>query len=501
MAMTSRCNLHCVMCDHGIRKVEKQDFQPELIVKAKDFMASASLVDLTGLGEPMMSELFWEILDQFPVTSDSKDDEFVLMFNSNGTLLNQRNIERILKSRARKIRISLDSADPELFRLIRGTNLDPIVEKVRALMQQRDRLGRKYPRIGVEMTLMRANLHGMCEMIDLCSSMGVDFLEVWSLNQIGDAAKRWNVDKGEWSFQYANEMVDGLPKDELSKAVDRFYEHARIRDFPVCSLILGESRISHDSILQENTLLFGEESGPWVENSIRCSLPWKELRITYEGHVYACCWARKAIGDLRVQTLEEIWKSAAMQEMRSDLVRGVVPDLCEGASCSYVRGNDQKKWVIDPRAHQAVELVATAVRYSLDTGVHDLEQHHGRPLRWTNGHAVFHVDPQGSVGHYALRAKFWYIGDATFAISVNGNEVYRNKIPRRGLDEEIQLGTFHPGVSFTIQIESSVRKMPDDPRDLGVAMESLLLIPRLDTAKATANRKSAGLFSILSNRR
>jgi len=84
MTMTSRCNLRCVMCDHGIRNVEKQDFKADLVDMAGDFITSASLVDLTGLGEPMLSDLFWNILQKFPVSAESGDGEFFLTFNSNG---------------------------------------------------------------------------------------------------------------------------------------------------------------------------------------------------------------------------------------------------------------------------------------------------------------------------------------------------------------------------------------------------------------------------------
>src|SRR5271163_3557291 len=109
MAMTSRCNLRCVMCHHGIRNIKKEDFQPDLVDMAGDFIASASLVDLTGLGEPMFSPLFWAVLGKFPVSPDAADGQFFLTFNSNGTLLNELNIEKVLQSRVRKVRVSLDS--------------------------------------------------------------------------------------------------------------------------------------------------------------------------------------------------------------------------------------------------------------------------------------------------------------------------------------------------------------------------------------------------------
>src|SRR5215475_6264054 len=166
MTMTSRCNLRCVMCDHGIRNVKKEDFKSDLVDMAGDFIASASLVDLTGLGEPLLSDLFWTILDKFPATANPADGEFFLTFNTNGTLLNETNVERILKSRVRKIRVSVDSSDPDLFRKIRGTNLKPILEGLRRLIEKRNELGRSYPKIHVNMTLMRANLGDVRNMVD-----------------------------------------------------------------------------------------------------------------------------------------------------------------------------------------------------------------------------------------------------------------------------------------------------------------------------------------------
>jgi hypothetical protein len=48
MAMTSRCNLRCVMFDHGRRHDEKQDFDENLFNNIGNFIDSATMVDLTG---------------------------------------------------------------------------------------------------------------------------------------------------------------------------------------------------------------------------------------------------------------------------------------------------------------------------------------------------------------------------------------------------------------------------------------------------------------------
>jgi MoaA/NifB/PqqE/SkfB family radical SAM enzyme len=476
MTMTSRCNLRCVMCDHGIRNVKKEDFKADLVDKAGDFISSASLVDLTGLGEPMLSDLFWRILAKFPVSAEPTDKEFFLTFNSNGTLLNTRNIERILLSRVRKIRISIDSPDPELFGRIRGTDLAPIVAGLRNLIAQRNALGRKFPRIGVEMTLMRANLDGLHPMVELCADLGADFLEVWSLNQVSEESrKNWQVQKNDWTFDYTEQMVDNLHDGILSAAIDSLYDEAAKRGLSISTLILGNWRATGE-LFADNHQFFGEKqpTGRWQEKSIKCNLPWKELRITYDGDVFACCWGPAPIGNLRTQTLEDIWKCVAIEDMRTDLINGVIPRLCSGAACPEIKGRRRPliDWKYDPSVGEFLELSSVPATFEPDSGLYGLETYQGRPLRWTNGAAEFSVEPQID-GPFSLFVKLWNIQKENVTISVNGIKVYAARVPAGGLETMISIGS---GTSFVIRLESNTFQTSATARRLGVAIENLRLV-------------------------
>jgi hypothetical protein len=69
----------------------------------------------------------------------------------------------------------------------------------------------------------------------------------------------------------------------------------------------------------------------WKKDSIRCSLPWKELRVTYKGDVFACCWGLKPIPNLKDESMSGTWNGEAMRRMRRDLVDGKVPDVARSA--------------------------------------------------------------------------------------------------------------------------------------------------------------------------
>jgi MoaA/NifB/PqqE/SkfB family radical SAM enzyme len=119
---------------------------------------------------------------------------------------------------------------------------------------------------------------------------------------------------------------------EGNRAVDGLRQKGRstIRVF-----VLGEWNVSED---YPPAWTDSAEPDPvtWQENSIRCSLPWREMRTDYDGGVTACCWGPKKLGSLREQTMKEIWNGETMQEMRSDLVAGRVPDACKGSACQFL---------------------------------------------------------------------------------------------------------------------------------------------------------------------
>lgn len=71
-----------------------------------------------------------------------------------------------------------------------------------------------------------------------------------------------------------------------------------------------------------------------------CTYPWRSVVVLWDGRVVPCCRdadAALVLGDLRTQSLEEIWSGAAARQLRAQLQRGDVPcgHLCDG--CGWRR--------------------------------------------------------------------------------------------------------------------------------------------------------------------
>ena len=66
------------------------------------------------------------------------------------------------------------------------------------------------------------------------------------------------------------------------------------------------------------------------ESKTFCIYPWIHLHAYPTGEAYPCCHAEMThpVGNCRTQTLEEIWRGSAMQQLRSDMLDGTPNAAC-----------------------------------------------------------------------------------------------------------------------------------------------------------------------------
>jgi radical SAM protein with 4Fe4S-binding SPASM domain len=152
--------------------------------------------------------------------------------------------------------LSQDSLDPETYRSIRGrvARASLADTHIRELVRLRDEGGYDTA-ITLQMINMDANNDEAARFIEYCAEVGVDRGVVIRL--------------GRWDFD--------------------------------------------DSYIEQ----FGEVTAPGY--TAPCSLPWTALVALWDGRIVPCCHdynGEVVLGDLRTQSLDEIWGSAAAREFR-----------------------------------------------------------------------------------------------------------------------------------------------------------------------------------------
>jgi radical SAM protein with 4Fe4S-binding SPASM domain len=285
---TSVCNLRCPMCPQAIDAVKGDtgyidvDLYKKIVDEAKDFVLE---INLFFRGEPLLHKQMSEILRY------GRDRGVRLHVNTNATILREAQARMLIEDGASKVTISFDGPDKEQYEKMRkGAKYERTLENVRAFL----RLVADYRRNGwpTPYTVMQVILPYDPQ------SPGPD---------VPDHMKA---------------LFEGLPVDEW----DPLWPHGWA------------------GVMQENGVV---QAQPYGENYHPCNWLWKSLAIYWDGRVASCCAdfsGDQVIGNVKTQSLRDIWNGPGMVGLRTLQVEGRHKDapLCSG--CDALWQKDSPAW-------------------------------------------------------------------------------------------------------------------------------------------------------------
>src|SRR4051812_10067512 len=145
---TNRCNLLCTTCPRTFEALEPPaDMSWELFTAIVDQFPRIGRVVLHGVGEPMMVPALPRMIRNL------KDRGIYVLFNTNGTLLTRRKGRELIDSGLDELRVSIDAAEPQTFKLVRGRDMFArIVRNVRAFRGLQRELAVERPRVSLWLT-------------------------------------------------------------------------------------------------------------------------------------------------------------------------------------------------------------------------------------------------------------------------------------------------------------------------------------------------------------
>lgn len=221
--INNACNLRCVHCypDSGIET--KKAFEDKDFRKIRENLQGIhfSRVFLSG-GEPILDKNFYRYLE---IALEISDDVFIC---SNGTLLTDEKISELVQAGVKGVVLSLQALDSKLAKTIYG---NPKVPEL--VFEAINRVKDHGLSLGVEMTIMKHNMHIVDELITKLSERNVDFISFKRLLPVGRGASeeicvsqeeqyetlkkiyRWQLDHPEIRFNvhdplYGTILYDGF---------------------------------------------------------------------------------------------------------------------------------------------------------------------------------------------------------------------------------------------------------------------------------------------------
>ncbi|HEY2137875.1 MAG TPA: radical SAM protein [Xanthobacteraceae bacterium] len=311
---TNRCNLLCTTCPRTYEELEPPaDMSWELFTSIVDQLPDIERAVLHGVGEPMMVKNLPKMVRYL------KDRGAYVLFNTNGTLLNDRNGRALIAAGLDELRVSLDAANSASYRAIRGKDFfGRILRNVRAFRDTQEREGKDRPRVSAWLTGLKETLPELPAFVRVAAEIGVK--EVYLQRLV---------------FFESESIGHARPDQALYERTSR-EEAGYIEEATALARALGMTFSASGAVAEPGMSLKRHDDGsPWS----MCRRPWTVMYITANGRALPCCIApfsqrgydNYTLGDASQQTLREIWNGPAYRSFREALLSDQPPAAC--ASC------------------------------------------------------------------------------------------------------------------------------------------------------------------------
>src|SRR5262245_62096062 len=164
---TNRCNLLCTTCPRTYAELEPPaDMSWQLFNSIVDQIPDLQRAVLHGVGEPMLVKNLPRMVRYL------KDRGTYVLFNTNGTVLNEKNGRALIDAGLDELRVSLDAANAKSFLAIRGKNyFARILRNVRAFRNLQDRDGADRPRVSLWLTGLKETVAELPAFVELAAQI------------------------------------------------------------------------------------------------------------------------------------------------------------------------------------------------------------------------------------------------------------------------------------------------------------------------------------------
>src|SRR5271169_419354 len=166
---TNRCNLLCTTCPRTYEELEPPaDMSWELFTSIVDQIPRLERAVLHGVGEPMLVKHLPRMVRYL------KDRGTYVLFNTNGTVLTEKNGRALIEAGLDELRVSLDASTAKSYRAIRGKDyFGRILRNVGAFRALQEREGHDRPRVSAWLTGLKETIAELPAFVKVAAEIGV----------------------------------------------------------------------------------------------------------------------------------------------------------------------------------------------------------------------------------------------------------------------------------------------------------------------------------------
>jgi MoaA/NifB/PqqE/SkfB family radical SAM enzyme len=304
VALTTRCNLDCIMCE-----AKKIDWEiPENTVnEIASLFPYLERVIWQG-GEVFLYRSFKEILRKaLPYRNLTHE------ITTNSHLITEDWID-LIKNINLDLNISVDAFSRDAYESIRkGSKFSDILAFLSRINEIKKEGGNKV--FVLIFTVMKSNFRQLPGVIDFAKKFNFDRVIIQPV--------KGNYDNDENIFYYRNPQA----LEYIEKIKPRLKEEAQDKGIHLVEWLPGQCSLLNPK--EEKS------SAPQCKNGLFCYAPWEQLFIEWGGNVYPHCLCledgpndKRKLGSVIENSLLEIWNNRKMQLFREKIINDDFQDLC-----------------------------------------------------------------------------------------------------------------------------------------------------------------------------
>lgn len=342
---TNLCNLNCIMCgtraEHRKLKCSNPDFNPERDAKfeltvdeGKKIVKESSRLGvkqwlITGGGEP-----FFRKERTLSIMEEIKSQKMFGNLNTNGALLTDEDITRIINMRWDMLMFSIDSHIKEDHNYIRGVP-GTFEKSVRNLkrFKSKKKLPNE-PKIVFNTLLSNKIYNRIDEFIDFAADTGcvdITFIPLISFDNNSRSL-----------------ALDDDQREAFQDSIDRYLSSAEDAGIHTNLYALKETRVKQTDNMKEVILkdIKKQDSSSRSFADTACFEPFLNLVIRMNGLVSPCCMLENYSLTLRDNSLEEVWFGDYFSRLRKTMINHKLEKGCSTCVFSQVTHNKELRDVL-----------------------------------------------------------------------------------------------------------------------------------------------------------
>ncbi|OUD16224.1 radical SAM protein [Thioflexithrix psekupsensis] len=301
---TTHCNFTCGFCCG--RQMDQSHLSVARFEQFLQRFPDIRHLELQGEGEPLIHP------DFFTMVARAETADIQVSLITNGSCFSRSVVDKLLKSRIRAIRISLETGDAVKFQQLRGGSLDAVIAGIVRLRDARAERDQNTPSIGFAVTVLDSTLDDLPDIYALYEQLGLEGgVAVQPLNRMPFYIKHSTP---ALQTQYLTAAQHGARYQLYlnSEAAQRIW-HTR-----------SFHTHFYDELFKRHPLV----SCPWLDSGIY---------MDRHGRLSPCCMIKPEIwpwGDVDTLSDNELYN--IRQQLAQTLAANCIPEPCQGCNVAWM---------------------------------------------------------------------------------------------------------------------------------------------------------------------